>query len=145
MASQLNSRLRCAYRNYSRVASGIVLTVGLLVLLGWLFDIPALKSILPSLATMKANTALAFMLAGLSLWLAPTKHEKQWVNFIGKACATLTVLIGLLTLSETIFGQDLGIDQFLFKDTLTPENAHPGRMSLVSALNFWTGLSIGGS
>jgi len=136
MASQLNPRLISFYRDISRVASGIVIVVGFLVLVGWLFDISVLKSILPSLATMKANTALAFLLAGLSLWLASIKHENQWIDLIAKGCATLTVLIGLLTVSEYVFSRDFGIDQLLFKDTPTPENAYPGRMSLVTALNF---------
>ena len=135
MTSQLNPRLLSFYAQVSRVASGIVLAVGFLVLVGWLFNISQLKSVLPGLATMKANTALAFVLAGLSLSLDSIKRENQWVGFLAKGCATLAALIGLFTLSEYVFGRDLGIDQLLFKDTLTPEVAYPGRMSPVAALN----------
>src|SRR5258706_4818293 len=136
MASELNSRLLSSYRNASCVAGGIVFAVGFLVLVGWLFNIPALKSILPSLATMKANSALAFVLAGTSLLLTTNKHQNQHIAFIAKACGMLMIMVGLLTLSEYIFSRNLGIDQFLFKDPLAPESAHPGRMSLVTALNF---------
>src|SRR5258706_6192752 len=136
MASELNSRLLSSYRNASRAAGGIVFAIGFLVLMGWLFNIPTLKSILPSLATMKANSGLAFVLAGTSLLLTTNKHQNQRITFIAKACATLMVLVGLLTLSEYIFSWNLGIDQFLFKDSLTLESAHPGRMSPVTALNF---------
>lgn len=135
MAAQLNPRLVFFYCYISRVASGIVIAVGFLVLVGWLFDISALKSILPGLATMKANTALAFVLSGISLWLASTKHENRRADLIAKGCATFIVVVGLLTLSEYVLNRDFGIDQWLFKDTLTPENAHPGRMSPVTALN----------
>jgi PAS domain S-box-containing protein len=136
MALQLSSPLLSSYRNASRTAGGTVAVVGFLVLAGWLFDIPTLKSILPGLATMKPNTALAFLLAGSSLWLASPSRQNQRVDLLAKACATSTVLIGLLTLSEHIFSWNLGIDQFLLRDALTPETAHPGRMSLVVALNF---------
>jgi PAS domain S-box-containing protein len=136
MASQLNPRLLSLYRDLSRVAGGIVIAIGFLVLIGWLFGISALKSILPGLATMKANTALAFVLAGLSLWLASIKHENQRVDLIAKGCATFAILIGLLTLTEYVFRQGFGIDQLLFKDTPTPANPYPGRMSPVTALNF---------
>jgi len=136
MTSPLNPRLVTSYRNASRAAGGIVVAIGFLVLVGWLFDVPAFKSILPGLSTMKANTALAFMLAGSSLWLASTRGENERIDLLADACAALTSVIGLLTLSEYMFGRNLGIDQFLFKDTLTPESAHPGRMSLVTALNF---------
>jgi PAS domain S-box-containing protein len=135
MAVHLNLRLLSRYRQISRVAGGIVITIGLVVLTGWIFDIPAFKSIFPGLTTMKANTALAFALTGISLLLTYTDHAHLWIKFVAKACAALTVLIGLLTLSEYIFGRDLGIDQLLFKDTLTPANAYPGRMSPISALN----------
>jgi PAS domain S-box-containing protein len=136
MRHSVNPRLLAYYRLASQVASGFVVAVGLLVLLGWLFDIAALRSILPGLATMKANTALAFVLAGVSLWLAHTRRENQRIYLIARACAILTALIGLLTLSEYVFSWDLRIDQLLFRDALTPESAHPGRMSPVTALNF---------
>src|SRR5581483_5379881 len=44
-------------------ASLIGASVGVAALLGWSFDAAALKSIFPGLAAMKANTALAFVLA----------------------------------------------------------------------------------
>ena len=132
----MNSHLLSYYRNVSRVASGVVLTVGILVLAGWLFDTPALKSILPGFVTMKANTALAFTLAGSSLWLASIENKNKGLELIAKTCATIIILIGLLTLSEYIFTYDPGIDQLLFKDLLTPANVNPGRMSVVTALNF---------
>ena len=136
MASQLNPRILTSYRRISRITGGIVITLGSLVLVGWLIDISTLKSALPGLATMKANTALAFVLTGISLWLSTTKREHDQIDLIAKICAGLTVLIGLLTLSEYVFSLDFGIDQLLFQDTLTPDNAYPGRMSPVTALNF---------
>ena len=132
----LNSRFLSFYRNASRAAGGIVFAVGFLVLAGWLFDIPALKNILPGFSTMKANTAVAFLLASSSLWLASTRGESQRIDLLAKVCAAIVLLVGLLTLSEYLFNWNLSIDQLLFKDPLTPENAHPGRMSLVTALNF---------
>jgi hypothetical protein len=71
----LNSRLLSFYRSASRTAGGGVFAIGFLVLTSWLFDIPAFKSILPDLATMKANTAIAFILLGASLW--PRVNEKS--------------------------------------------------------------------
>ena len=135
MAVRLNLRLSSGYRHVSRAAAAIVIAIGLLVLAGWLFNIAAFKSILPSLATMKANTALGFGLAGVSLLLASTGYENQWIKLVSKGCAAFTILIGVLTLSEYVFGRDLGIDQLLFKDTSIPENVYPGRMSPIAALN----------
>ena len=136
MVDQLNLRLLSAYRYTSRAASGFVIVISLLVLAGWLLHIPSLTSILPGLATMKANSALAFLLAGVSLWLAQPGGERHKGEWISEVCAAATALIGVLTLSQYVFGRDLGIDQLLVQDTLSPETAFPGRMSPVTSLNF---------
>lgn len=134
MTEQLNLRLLSAYTSASRAAGGIVIGVGLAVLLGWLLRIPQLTSILPGFATMKANTALAFLLAGLSLWLAHIRDKKPWVDWVAKAAAALTTLIGLATLSQYLFDQNFGIDQLLVDDIFSP-TAYPGRMAPVTAMN----------
>jgi len=54
----------------TRVASGtgwILVALGLIVLAGWAFRVHALMGILPSLATMKPNTAAAMILTGVAL------------------------------------------------------------------------------
>ena len=45
------------------------MSTGGLVLMGWLLDIPALKSVWTGPEPMKANAALAFVFAGGSLWM----------------------------------------------------------------------------
>jgi len=137
MASQLNSRLLSSYRNVSRAAGGFVLAVGFLVLVGGQFDIPALKSMLPGLATMKANTALGFILCGISLWALNHKQTRKPIRFIANACAAIVVLIAVLTLGEYVSNRDFGIDQLLFQDTTAASGtSFPGRMSPITALNF---------
>jgi hypothetical protein len=44
---------------FVQIAGGCVFIVGLAVLVGWMLDIAALKSVFPGLVTMKANTAIA--------------------------------------------------------------------------------------
>jgi hypothetical protein len=107
-----------------------------LVLTGWVFDIATLKSILPGLATMKPNTALCFMLAGGSLWLLngePTRLKRR----LALAGASFVTALALLTLSQDLFGWNLGLDQLLFQDTpAAGSTAAPGRMSPATAFNF---------
>ncbi len=116
-----------------------MILVGCLVLVGWVLNINALKSVLPGLETMKANTALAFVLAGLSLWLLWTGQADPpggTRRYIARVCAAIVSLMGLLTLSEYLLGWDLGIDQLLFKESLeAAATAIPGRMPLATAFN----------
>ncbi len=102
-----------------------------------MLDIPTLKSILPSLVTMKTNTALAFLLSGVLLWLLQKKQVNQWMHRIGQVCSFTVAMIGLLTLSQYLFGWNLGIDQLVFREM--PEavgTSDLGRMAPTTALNF---------
>jgi signal transduction histidine kinase len=110
----------------SAAASVVVVTVGLLVLVGWAFDIYTLKS-LSGTITMKANAAIALLAAGVALRLR--LETRRLRRSAGIACAALASLIGALTLSQHIAGWDLGIDELLFQEEPgQPATTSPGRM-----------------
>jgi protein-S-isoprenylcysteine O-methyltransferase Ste14 len=72
-----NPRIVEKLQGFARAASITVVLVGCLVFIGWILDIGILKSVLPGLVTMKANTALCFILAGAALWLLRTAGETR--------------------------------------------------------------------
>ena len=119
-------------RNVAGACAVTALSVGLLVLVGWAADIASLKSVLPGLATMKANTALAFTLAGLSLGCLSAKGRT-----VGFGCAAAVVAVAVLTLVQYTFSLDLGIDQLLFREPPgSVATSFPGRMAPITALVF---------
>lgn len=122
----------------ARLASSLAILTGGLVLGGWLFDVPALKSVVPGLVTMKANTALAFVLAGAALWLLQCDSIPPLRRRIARASAVLIILIGLLTLAEYVTERDLGIDELLFTESRAGMvgTSHPGRMAPATAVGF---------
>ncbi|HUE98811.1 MAG TPA: PAS domain S-box protein [Anaerolineales bacterium] len=136
MATQVSSRLLTSFKNISRATGISCIVLGCLVLAGWQFDISALKSVVPGLATMKANTAIAFILVGASLWLRGHERSNQKIYIAAQACAGFAALLSILTLGEYISGLDFGIDQLLYRDLQTIEASFPGRMSLATAFNF---------
>jgi len=127
----------------SRGAGIFAVTVGLLVLAGWALDIALLKSVGPDWVTMKANTALAFVLAGMALWALQADGKLPGTRLLAGGSAAVVTAIGLLTLVQDLAGWDLGIDQLLFKEPASSiETGSPGRMAPTTALNF---LLLGGA
>ena len=119
--------------------------VGVLVLFGWHFDVAWLKSGLPNAVTMKPNTALCFVLSGISLWFLASRDVpgKNGV-WVGRACAMLVALIATLTLAEYLFGFNAHIDSALFLDVSgDPRVSHVGRMAPATAVAFLlTGIAL---
>ncbi|MEG4491522.1 PAS domain S-box protein [Microcoleus sp. D3_18_C4] len=133
-----------AVESFSKKASIAVMAIGCTVILGWIFDLQLLKSILPGLVTMKANTAVCFILGGFSLFiqqirrakLTARKPQKKYKNLI-LVSSFLIILISLLTLVQYSFNLDLGIDQLLFKESYTLTiTGTPGRMAPNTAAAF---------
>ncbi|BBD57957.1 two-component hybrid sensor and regulator [Nostoc sp. HK-01] len=137
-----------------KVAAAIAILTGSFVLFGWMFDIEFLKmGNNPSLFTMKANTALCFILLGMSLWLSQINKNKQTdVDFrqklkrrrqviylwLARALSLIPIIIALLTIIQYLFGRNFGVDELLFRDTQTPLlTSYPGRMGLNTAANFF--------
>jgi len=124
------------------VAAAAVM-VGGLVLVGWTFDIPLLKSIAPQWVAMKANTAVCFILIGIELWWVesastqanPKRPSLLYFTMVG--CGLLVGSIAVLTLGEFIFDWNPGIDQWLFVEPAGAlGTSDPGRMAPESALCF---------
>src|SRR5665647_1558954 len=88
-----------------RVVVFIAIVTGCIVLAGWLFNMQALKSLLPRYGTMRINTAICFILSGLTLYLL---HDGRSVNKFKKNIAyvfsSLILVTGILSLCYYIFG-----------------------------------------
>lgn len=124
-------------KTYSRISGAFAFVVGSIVLYGWMFDIPLLKSLHPALVSMKANTAIAIIFAGASLWFLHSRQKSSFNKFLVPFCAALVASIGLLSFMEYIGGWSFGIDQLLFNETIGAVGTYiPGRMALNTAFCF---------
>ncbi|MEO6183704.1 MAG: PAS domain S-box protein, partial [Verrucomicrobiota bacterium] len=122
----------------SRLLAALALAIGAMGLAGWIFGIDALKRIHPSLVTMKANTAIGLMLASFSLLLLQDENVAGAKRRLAQGLAVVIALLGLVTLGEHIYGCDLGIDQFLFRESVAEAGwSLPGRMGVMSTLDFF--------
>ncbi len=134
MTVTVEPRRGAALRRGSRVASVGVIAIGGLVLLGWQLEAPALKSVLPDRVAMNPVTALAFVLSGVSLWLqAPAFPDlpRGRMRRVAQAGAVLAALVGAVTLLGYLVGENVGLDQILFRGKLGTNRIAPN-----TGLNF---------
>jgi two-component system, sporulation sensor kinase E len=109
---------------------------GAIVMIGWIFNIPALQSIIPGFVSMKFNAALCFILFGSALLTQYQIRKYNTPLFI--IVSLLGTLIALLTISQDIFHFNTGIDQLFITDKTAQSPTFPfqGRMAFNSSVNF---------
>lgn len=117
------------------VISGLSAAAGIIVMLGWIFNILVLKQIVPGFVNMVFNTALCFVLFGSALLIAQYKGWKYQLTVFLLLSVTGT-LIGLITLLQFTFHFNTGLDELFVKDTEKTSPAHlfAGRMAFNSAV-----------
>lgn len=117
------------------LVSMLVLVTGGVVLFGWAHELPLLKSLHPAWVSMKPNTAVGFILAGLAM--LPLARPAPRAQRLSRLFALLFGLLGLLSLSEYLFDWNPGFDQWLFPEAPgTVGTSHPGRMAPHTAFCF---------
>lgn len=118
----------------SEVLSIFIILISIFFLIGWALDIGFFKTPGSNFPTIKSNTAFAFLLIGISMWLLQKKRINRGNLIIARILSLIVLLIGSLTLFEYLFGINLGIDQILFMEPVGAfKTATLNRMSLVAA------------
>lgn len=144
LTAHTNSKKISTYFDGVIIGSGsVVVLIGAFVLFGWYVKNITLIQILPSFVPMQYNTALGFLLCGLSVFLIYFGKPKVAIVLGGVAG-----IIGFLTILEYISGRNIQIDELLMNHDITVETSHPGRMAPNTALCFLLssiaiGLNIG--
>ncbi|MEU9993604.1 SpoIIE family protein phosphatase [Streptomyces sp. NPDC048045] len=89
---------------------------------------------------MNANTAVALLASGVSLFLVARRRVTPGAIAVVRATGALAVVIGGLTVVEYVTGARLGIDELLFKDdTALLASEVPGRMAPNTAVALMVG------
>ena len=118
-----------------RLAAVITAVLGLVVLAGWAFAVPVLKSVLPGAVEMRANAAVGLVLAACALFILCDRPSPP-LQRLAQTLALAVAALGLATLGEYVFGWELGIDELLFRDTVHAYNVFPGRMAPYTSVAF---------
>ncbi|HXL55763.1 MAG TPA: CHASE3 domain-containing protein, partial [Chitinophagaceae bacterium] len=128
-------------KNLNRViglsATIITMFIAIMVMIGWFIHNDFLRALVPGQVKMKFNVALGFMFSSIVLLFHYFRKESKIWYRISILLSVVISLIGALTLTEYIFGYNLGIDELFARDELpTTAIYYAGRMSPISAINF---------
>jgi PAS domain S-box-containing protein len=120
----------------SHIGCAVCVALGITVLVGWATGSTVLTRVRPGLAPTKPNTALLLVLTGASIWLrCGGSGVRRRRLSLGLGVAVLA--LASLTLLEHISGWNLHIDEMVFREANAPPTRPSGRMSPVTATNFW--------
>ena len=128
-------------QKWSKYLSALMITIAVLTLIGWQWDIGFLKDPFSSDVIMNPVSAIGFILTGFSMWL----HKEFGSRYTAYALAVLVLVIGFLRFAGHVFDLSFQIDTLLFTDSIvTGDAADMGRrMALNTALCFMlTGLCL---
>jgi len=139
----LESRL---YFDITRILSAVVIIIGLVVIIGWLLDIDALKSIIPTWVTMKFSTAVSFLMSGIVVMLM-----NEWRNnnsefsriFLFAPLIIISFFMATL-LVTTIMGTTSGVSSlFVQEDPGALGSVKAGTPSVGTMINFLLIIGVG--
>lgn len=100
-----------------------IIWVGVLVLVGWQYDLSVLKSVLPGLIAMNPLSALCFIGIATTILIWPKSSQRVYFR-LGVGLAVLVTLIAFLRLLGYL-GVENKIDVILFKSKLLENRMAP--------------------
>ena len=107
----------------------MVFSIGATIFSGWLLHMPVLLKIFSGQVAMKPNAALGFILCSITTALVLQSGLPKAARPVLAMVSLGVTGLAILTLSQDIFGWNLGIDEWLFRDMDQSGRTAPGRIS----------------
>ena len=117
------------------IGSLLVFILAIAVLIGWVFNIEILKSILDGYISMKFNTAFSFLVLSFCLVASTSVKRVSATLLFMEIFVTIFAIASLL---QEILSVNFGIDQLIFLDLkgIEKQEVYPGRMSPITSFLF---------
>lgn len=115
-----------------------IMIASVAVIIGWIFDITALKSVIASWPTMKFITATAFLFTGMVLYLMVSVVQgKHGIHeLVISLLASLSLFIMGMLLFSAYLGIYTGIEDLFVREQANALTPLPGRPSIPGTVNF---------
>jgi len=114
------------FKFFSSLFSYILMIVGITVLAGWAGNIAVLKSIYPDWAAMNVDTAICFLLAGLTLRVLNNERSNRAAGMMIRICSVIIFFTGVINILNYIFDFS----------TVINEASYLGKQSPLTAISF---------
>ena len=114
-------------------AAVAICLLGCAVLIGWQFDIQALKQVLPGFASMNPSAAACFIAAGCSLWLA--ESDAPGYRRLSLGLAVIVFATAAWKLAAEMIGLSFAPDQIAFLEAVNTA-VPPSRMAASTSVGF---------
>ena len=123
----------------AKILSLIVGISGITVMIGWIFGISVLKSLSHDWVSMKFDTAIAFLLSGISLYFMARAAEGEFdISQVVLSITSLIIMlfIGILFFSA-LLGVRTGVEELFIRDSARSiATVVPGRPSIPTMMDF---------
>jgi len=112
------------FRPLPALCAIFVMLLGSLVMMGWVVESQSIVQLHKTFAPMQFNTALLFLLSGLSLWFL-TESQLKLANIVGG----IIFAVASLSTLQYVFDVNVGLDQLFVSHFIDINTTSPGRMA----------------
>lgn len=121
-------------RSISRAAASASAVLAVGAMLGFVFGVRSLTSLVPEHATTKVNTSIMVLALAIAVGGLASPAFVGTRRLRTRATAVFALMLACATIAQYAFGWNLGIDELLFRDpwTSAPQSV-PGRPALAAS------------
>lgn len=118
----------------TRVLGVLVALLGAVVFVaGWVGESATLRSLVPEWVTMKASTALCFVLLGVGILAARArKPTRGWAHMVTSTCSVLVLVLMAGLAVQSLTGIPVGLDDVFVREQHARLSVGPGIPSLLT-------------
>lgn len=105
-------------RKIAKVLSLVVMAAGICIILGWIFDIRIFKSIRPTWTAMEFDTAIAFVLSGITLYFIVRAIEGKFdtAQIVLSITSLVIILLMGILFSSAVLQVHTGLEDLFVKE-----------------------------
>lgn len=127
------------------VAACTAIAKAIATILGWILDIPMLRSIYPQFGTMRFTSAIGILVGGIGILLLRDVKASTLQRRVGQTLATIMMFMGVSALIEYFLGSSQGFSDIVLQKLVTGHTEDFGRMSAITSLSLvLTGTALWG-